>query len=139
MMLRPLHLIRMAVLGVVGVFFLFIRDGTEYVGLAFLVWLVISPIILYRALAKAVDNQKALTGPRTVDFSASRIITSGPDWKTEVTWTHYKGFSEDATYYYMHLSDNGLAAIVPKSALTLEQQQKFREYATRLNVAQAQI
>jgi hypothetical protein len=47
-------------------------------------------------------------------------------------WTTFKGFSEDPTYFYLHLTDTGFASIIPKTAFTPESQQKFREYATPL-------
>jgi len=133
MMLRPRRLIATGILVILVAISFALRDGMEYVGIVFLIWVVMMPINLYRVLAKTVATQKELTDPRTVDFSSSRIVASGPDWKTEVPWSKYQGFSEDAAYFYMHLSDNGLAAVVPKSAFTPMQEQKFREYATSRN------
>jgi hypothetical protein len=43
-------------------------------------------------------------------------------------WTRFKRFSEDATYFYLDLSQNGIGSVVPKSAFSREQLEKFREY-----------
>ena len=132
-MLRPRRVIATLIVLSAAVLCFVFRNGAEYAGMLLLVWLIMMPISLYLVLAKTVRNQKEFTDPKTVDFNSSRIVASGPDWKTEVPWTKYLGFSEDATYFYMHLSDSGLAAVVPKSAFTPEQEQKFREYATKRN------
>src|SRR2546422_4676247 len=96
MMLRPRRLIATAILLIFTGISFALGDGMEYVGIIFLIWAVMMPINLYRVLAKTVATQKELTDPRTVDFTSSRIVASGPDWKTEVPWTKYQGFSEDA-------------------------------------------
>lgn len=87
------------------------------------------PIAQYRAIAKAVDNDRTWTDPKTLDFSPSQLVLTGPNWKTEMPWTRFRGFSEDATYFYLHLSDNGIASLIPKSAFSPEQRQRFRQYA----------
>src|SRR6266852_3044612 len=69
------------------------------------------------------------TGSKTLEFSSSRLITTGPNWKSELPWTTFRGFSVVATYFYHKLSDNGIASVLPKSAFTPESQQLFREYA----------
>lgn len=116
-----------------GVVCLFLWPNDLFVGLIFLLFLVFMPIALYRAIAKAVDNDRMWTDPKTLDFSSSQLVVTGPDWKTEMPWTRFKGFSEDSVYFYLHLSDNGIASVIPKSAFSAEQQQRFREYAQTRN------
>ena len=77
-MLRPRRLIATAILVILTAISFALRDGVEYVGIVFLIWVVMVPINLYRVLAKTVATQKELTDPRTVDFSSSRIAASGP-------------------------------------------------------------
>ncbi len=105
------------------------RGGMEYAGIIFSVFLVMMPISLYRVLAKAADNDRVWTDPKTVEFSSSQIVVTGPNWRTEMPWTRFKRFSEDTTYFYLDLSDNGLGSVIPKSAFSTEQQQKFRQHA----------
>lgn len=90
---------------------------------------VLTPINLYRALAKAIDGNPEYTDQKTLEFSSSRLVFIGPNWRSELPWTTFRGFSEDELYFYLHLSDNGLASVLPKSAFTAEQQGQFRQYA----------
>ncbi len=88
----------------------------------------------YRALQRALDNHSYFTDPKTLEFGPAKLVTAGPDWKTEQPWTAYRGFSEDALYFFLHNSPGGwMVSIFPKSAFTLEQQALFREYASVLN------
>lgn len=102
-------------------------------GFACLGALIAMPIVLYRAIAKAVDNDRIWTDPKTLEFGPSQLVATGPNWKTEMPWTQFKGFSEDDTYFYLHLSDNGITSVIPKSAFSSDQQEHFRQYAQTRN------
>jgi hypothetical protein len=117
----------------VGVSLFFLYPDDVFVGLIFLSFLVFLPIAQYRVIAKAVDNDRMLTDPRTLEFSPTQLVVAGPNWRTEMPWTRFRGFSEDAAYFYLHLSDNGIASVLPKSAFSAEQQERFREYAQTRN------
>lgn len=131
--LRPRRLLFSAVILLAGVSFFFLFPNGAFVGLIFLMFLVFMPIAYYRAIAKAVDNDQTLTDPKTLDFSSSQLVLTGPNWKTEMPWTRFRGFSEDTTCFYLHLSDNGIASVIPKSSFSAEQQQLFRQYAQARN------
>jgi len=133
MMLRPRRLLFSAFILLVGISFFFLWPNDAFVGLIFLMFLVFMPIAQYRAIAKAVDNDQTLTDSKTLDFGSSQLVVTGPNWKTEVPWTRFRGFSEDATYFYLHLSDNGIASVIPKSSFSAEQQQLIRQYAQTRN------
>ena len=133
MMLRPRRLTLIAILVPISALCIFLFQDMQYVGFACLGVLIAMPIILYRVITKAVDNDKVWTDPKTLEFGSSQLVLIGPDWKTEMPWTRFKGFSEDVTYFYLHLSDNGIASVIPKSAFTSEQQQLFRQYAQTRN------
>ena len=133
MMLRPRCLAFIAILVLTSALCIFLFQDMQYVGFACLGMLVAMTNILYRAVAKAVDNDRILTDPKTLEFGASQLVLTGPDWKSEMPWTRFNGFSEDVTYFYLHLSDNGIASVIPKSAFTSEQQQLFRQYAQTRN------
>lgn len=128
-MLRSRRLFVMALLVVVSVVCFVMRGGLEYAGIVFSVFLVMMPISLYRVLAKAVDGDRVWTDPKTVEFSPSHIVVTGPDWKTEMPWTRFKRFSEDSTFFYLDFSEHGLGPVIPKSAFSPEQQDRFRQYA----------
>jgi hypothetical protein len=133
MMLRPNRLIAIALLVIFSIVGFAVGGGMEYAGWVFVGLLIMMPISVYRVLVRAVENNKQLTDPKTVEFGATRIVVTGPDWKNEMAWTRFRGFSEDPGYFYLHLSDNGLASVVPKSAFSPEQEQIFREYARTRN------
>jgi len=129
MILRPRVIAGMTIMLAGAIFFFVIRAGIQSAGFVILALLIMTPINFYRVLAKAVDGNSQYTDPKTLEFSSSRLITTGPNWKSELPWTTFRGFSEDATYFYLHLSDNGIASVIPKSPFTPELEQKFREYA----------
>ena len=132
-LLRPRILGGMAVLAAVAAFCFVARGGAEYAGGVLLIFLVMTPINTYRAVAKAVDGNSQHTDPKTLEFSSTRLVVTGPNWKSELPWTTFHGFSEDNAYFYLHLSSNGLASVVPKNAFAPDQQQRFREYAKTRN------
>lgn len=129
-MLRPRTLGSMSTMFGIALLCFLIRDGTEYAGFVLVLFTALTPINAYRSLVRAVDGNSQYTDPKTVEFSPMRIVTTGPNWKSELPWTTFKGFSEDSTYFYLHLTDTGFASIIPKSAFTSESLQEFREYAT---------
>jgi hypothetical protein len=133
MMLRPRRLLFSPVILLIGVSFFFIWPDDLLVGAIFLMFLVFMPIAQYRAIAKAVGNDRTWADPKTLEFSSSQLVLTGPDWKSEMPWSRFIGFSEDPAYFYLHLSDTGVASVIPKSAFSSEQQQLFRQYAKTRN------
>jgi hypothetical protein len=130
MLLRPRRLVSVALCAVAAVLIHFAKPDFDVLVIAFICTLVVAmPFNLYRVLAKAIDENHQHTDPKTLEFSESRLILTGPDWRSELPWTTFCGFSEDASYFYLHLSDNGLASVLPKEAFSTQQQQRFRECA----------
>lgn len=127
--LRPRRLILTALLLLSSLACFLMWLGMEYVGLALLLFSIFIPIAQYRVLAKAVDQNRMLTDPKTLEFGSSKLVLTGPNWKSEMPWTRFIGFSEDATYFYLHLSENGIASVIPKNAFSSAQQDRFRQYA----------
>jgi hypothetical protein len=128
-MLRPRRAFFMILMAVFAAACFVLRGGMEYAGIVFAVLLLLMPINLYRVLAKAADGDRAWTDPKTVEFGPSQIVVTGPNWKAEMPWTRFKRFSEDAEYFYLDLSEHGVGSVVPKSAFSAEQVERFREYA----------
>jgi hypothetical protein len=129
MILRPRRLVITALIVAFTVSCFLVRGGMEYGGFLGLGLFLFMPFNLHRVLAKAVDNNQIFTDPKTVEFGPTQLVVTGPNWKSEMPWTRFKGFSEDAIYFYLDLSDNGLASVLPKSAFSFEQQERFRQYA----------
>jgi YcxB-like protein len=82
---------------------------------------------------KVVDGKSQLTDFKTLEFGPTHLVLIGSDWKNEMPWTQFKGFSEDDTYFYLHLNRTGIATIIPKSAFSSEQQHLFRKYGQTRN------
>jgi len=133
MMLRPRRLAFTALILLISIALFFAYPDDKLVGSIFLMFLVFMPIAQYRAIAKIIDNDRMWTDPKTLEFSPAKLVLVGPNWKSELPWTKFKGFSEDATYFYLHLAGNGIASVLPKSAFSIEQQQKFRQCAQTIN------
>ncbi len=133
MMLRPFRLLCSVIILLISISFFFLWPNQMFVGVIFLMFLVFMPIAQYLVIAKAVDNDRTWTDPKILDFSSSQLVLTGPNWKTEMPWTRFIGFSEDATYFYLHLSNSGIASVIPKSSFSAEQQQLFRQYAQTRN------
>lgn len=127
-MFQPRRLIVITLLVIVISACFSLRGGLEYAGIVLLTFLVMMPISLYRVLIRTVDGNSQFTDPRTLEFSPSHLVITGPDWKAEMPWTQFNGFSEDDSWFYLHIAGNGLASVIPKSAFSSEQQQAFREY-----------
>jgi YcxB-like protein len=106
--------------------------GGQIAAIVLLAFAAVTPIGMYRGIVRKVDSDPMLTDAKTVEVGPSRIVITGPNWKSEVPWTRFQGFSEDDTYFYLHLS-NVIASIIPKSAFTPDQQQIFRQYAQTRN------
>jgi hypothetical protein len=135
MMLRPRRLLFSAVILLVGISLFFIWPDDLFVGVIFLLLLVFMPIAQYRAIAKAIGHDRMWTDAKTLEFGSSQLVVTGPDWKSEMPWSRFIGFSEDDTYFFLHLSDNGVASVIPKAAFSSEQQQFFRQYAQTRNAS----
>ncbi len=129
MFFRPRILGAMTAMLAIAIFCFVVGDGLQYAGLVLMIFLAMTPINIYRAVAKAVASNSQYTDPKTVEFASERVLVTGPNWRSELPWTTFRGFSEDETYFYLHLSDNGLASVIPKSSFAAESQQKFRELA----------
>src|SRR6266446_3733530 len=129
MILRPRIIGGMTIMLAGATFFFVIRAGMQSAGFVLLALFILSPINIYRVLAKAIDGNSQHTDPKTIELSSTRLVITGPNWKSELSWTTFRGFSEDAAYFYLHRADKALASVIPKSAFTPGSQQLFREYA----------
>jgi hypothetical protein len=131
MLFRPNRIRKMALFLVAAILFYFASDQRDLHYVAFALFLVVLflPLGLYRGIAKAIDQNSQFTDPKTVIFSPAGLVVAGPNYKSELAWTIFKGFSEDDTYFYLHLTESGFDSFVPKGAFTTEQQDEFRRYA----------
>jgi len=77
-------------------------------------------------ISRGVDGSALFTDQRTIEFGPTGISSAGPDWKTSLPWRHFKGWSEDHRNFYLDVGASGFASIIPKRAMTDQQQQLLR-------------
>jgi hypothetical protein len=132
MMCRPSRAVSLGFLAILGICCVIARGEDVlfvYVGIALLAFTFLAPIRIYLALAKAIDANAQFTDRKVMEFGPAQLLTSGPNWKSELPWSRFLGFSEDANYFFLHLSKNGIATVIPKAAFTPDQMEKFSAYA----------
>src|SRR5712692_10041256 len=66
MMLRPRVIAGMTIMLAGAIFFFVIRAGIQSAGFVILALLIMTPINVYRVLAKAVDGNSQFTDPKTL-------------------------------------------------------------------------
>jgi hypothetical protein len=120
-----------AVFLVAAVLFHFSYPQLRVLTYAIVAWVILLPFILRRGIARAIDQNPQFTDPKTLTFGPEGVLLVGPNYKSEMEWNMFKGFSEDASYFYLHLSDTGFDSVLPKSAFTPPQQELFRKLAPR--------
>ncbi len=129
-LLRPRFLLSVGALIVLSlvavVVGLALGNGVQYAGYVGLIYALSKPLVMPRVIARLVRSHRQLTDEKRVTFASSGISAAGPDWKTELPWSHFRGWSEDDSYFYLLIADNGLASLLPKSAMTPEQQGLLR-------------
>jgi hypothetical protein len=133
LILKPYRLVVLVMLIALGAACTVLRHG-EVEPVLFALFIVCAILVAgYLGVVRAIDSNKQFTDPKTLEFGPSRLVVIGPDWKNEMTWAWFHGFSEDETYFYLHLTPSGLVSILPKIAFSPEQQQQFRKYAATRN------
>jgi hypothetical protein len=123
---RPRYLQSVGLYAVLGVVLLLAGTELTYAGVLLLAYALARPLILWQVISRAVDRSSLFTDQRTVEFDAAGISASGPDWKTSLPWRHFKGWSEDRVNFYLEVGASGFASIIPKRAMTAEQEQMLR-------------
>jgi len=131
-LLRPRMVIAWSAVLSCGVALIVIGKGFLIGGIIGVCLVALMPFIMHRALARAVDSDPSWTDLKTVEFSETGIISNGPNWKSELPWARFLSFSEDNQFFYLDVDKNGIAAIIPKAAMTAEQQNQFREFAKQI-------
>lgn len=112
-----------------GVGCLFLPGGLRVLAAVPLLLVAIAPLNVLQLCAKSVDAEPQLTDEKTLEFSRTHLAFTGPDWRNEMTWTRFKGLSEDPAHFFLDLRRSNLAVVIPKSAFTPDLEQAFRECA----------
>jgi len=114
---------------------LFYIAGPEYRYLTYIFVgvIFILPWAWHRAVVRTIDQTPWYADQKTVTFSPAGLTAVGHNYTSELAWTYFKAFSEDTSYFYLHLSNTGFDSVLPKAVFTAQQQEEFRRYARILN------
>jgi hypothetical protein len=123
---RPRFLQAMGLYSVLALVLLAAGSEFTYAGVLLLAYVLVRPLTLWRVISRGVDGSALFTDQRTVEFTAAAISSAGPDWKTSLPWRHFRGWSEDRRNFYLDVGASGFASIIPKAAMTDQQQQLLR-------------
>jgi len=132
--LRRGRMIRSAVvLLAVAAFCFYLGSGSRSLGFACVLFVLLFPLFYYRNVGRLIDKNPALTARRTLTFGPVGIMTSRCGTNTRMTWTGFKSFTENATYFVLRHSGYQMESILPKAAFTPQQQEEFRRYGEAIN------
>jgi hypothetical protein len=131
MLLSPRRIRSNALFLVAAVLFYFSYPQLRVLSYAIVVVMILLPFALRRGIARAIDQNPQFTDLKTLTFGPEGILLVGPNYKSEMAWNMFRGFSEDSSYFYLHLTDAGFDSVLPKSAFTPPQQELFRKLAPR--------
>jgi hypothetical protein len=130
LMFTPRTIIALSIWAAMAVGCMFLPGNFRFFAILPALFFFLAPVNVYQLYAKTVDSEPQLTDQKTLEFGPSRLVVTGPDWKTEVTWRRFRGLSEDEEFFYLHLQRSQLPVMFPKSAFTPDQQERFREWAS---------
>ena len=110
-------------------------NGAGTASFVFILLGISFPLLRYWTAIRIVDNRN-LALPTTLSFGPAGIVLGGSNYRIESAWIRFKAFSEDANYLYLCNTKGSRlpAVVVPKAALSAQQQEKFRRYGSALNV-----
>lgn len=113
--------------------------GAEYTmaGWVLVAYVVTRPWSLYRALSRVAARNIQFEGAKTIEIGDQGIVATGADWQTRFPWRHFSAWGEDGRYYYLQLTDSGVASIIPKRALDPAQQARLRGFLAAIGAGPA--
>ena len=83
----------------------------------------------WRAPAIWLRMNPHLSERKTLHISQERLGLTTSTVKSELPWTYFLCWRETSEYFMLDLTATGFCSIVPKAAMTPEQQQAFRTWA----------
>jgi hypothetical protein len=131
MLVSPRRIRSNALFLVAAAFFYFSYPQLRVLSYAIVGVMILLPLALRRGIARVIDQNPQFTDPKTLTFGSEGILLVGPNYKSEMAWSMFRGFSEDTSYFYLHLTDTGFDSVLPKNAFTPSQQELFRKLAPR--------
>jgi hypothetical protein len=102
----------------------------EFVGMLILMWAILVPLGAFRRIAALMKSNPRSGEQKTLEFSATRLVFTGSDWKVDYPWTMFLTFSEDAQCFYLG-SGTLFSTVIPKVSFTPDLESKFREFGNR--------
>jgi hypothetical protein len=126
MVLRPQLLWSLAFFLLTALLCFLAGEQFALAGALLVLYVVSRPWVLYRVISRLVQRAVIFQGPKTVEFDAAGVVATGADWQTRYPWRHFQSWSEDPLYFYLYVTDSGVASLVPKRAMDALQQAFLR-------------
>ncbi len=93
------------------------------------VLLILLGVRWWMAPGQWLRSQPHLCERRTIHVSSERLGLSTETVKSEVPWTYFLCWCETSEYFMLDLTRSGFCSVIPKSAMTRDQEETFREWA----------
>ena len=107
--------------------------GSKIHILTFVLPLAILPIhalILRIAPSRWIAQTPNAHEPKHMRITPERLFLETETVKSEFPWTQFIARNETPTYFMLDLTKAGFCSLIPKSAMTPEQQALFRQWAS---------
>ncbi len=94
--------------------------------------LAMAGVICFRVWCAPVRWLKTtgyLTEERNLKFTPDRLFFETASVKSEFPWTQFVGWSETRDFFTLDLTKSGYCSVIPKTAMTDDEQEQFREWA----------
>jgi len=131
MFTRPHYLRSLTFLALLAVAALLLGGpANPYVGMLLACYVGFRPFALRSAILRMVDTNPTVTDRRSLTLDDAGLIAEGADWQIRVPWRHFRGWSEDPSYFYLEKSISGLGPMIPKDVMTEAEQTTLRGYLT---------
>ncbi len=123
---RPRYLQTVGLILLLGLVALAEGGSLMVAGVLLVVYALARPLIMWQVISRIYAAGSLACDRRTVEFGPAGITATGPDWKMSLPWRNFKRWSEDERNFYLDVTASGFGSILPKSAMSVEQQQLLR-------------
>jgi hypothetical protein len=116
-----------------GVILYFSKAPDKDHTMAFVVPIVLFLVHLamwWRAPARWIAQNPYAHEPKHMRITPERLFLETESAKSEFPWTHFLAWKESPANFMLDIEKIGYCSVIPKSAMTPEQQALFRQWAS---------
>jgi hypothetical protein len=118
-------IIGMCLLLLGAILFLMAGDSFRILGWFLLTYVLLSPLILMRAIHQQISANPVFTAKTKLSFGESGIVSIADGIKSERSWQSLKSWSQSKDHFFLHTDNLGTAVTIPKRAFTEQQMELF--------------